>query len=328
MEASESPLEPLDMVETTVAPQEDESGTRNTWAIFTWIILVLTIVLNIVLIGILIVKRNLYSLINKLILTVAISDLLYGCLVSPFFVQNYIHIHWQQSPAYCKFYTYFFTFHDAFVPLCLVALSVYVSLKFTGVTEQMKFKRPIYIGCTILVVVLSLLLAIPATLNAAIFKENTNELTKYNLNITHPQLPDGHGEECRTLDIFTMVICYSISSSLLFCFTMSFLFSLCILGSPLLREAYDPEEHTQRWRLLLTLSLVNIFYIICGFLLNFKAVSIFIYNCCEFKQPYEGINHLLYEVFSFILLVGEPFFRPLVFLTFYLTYLINNDNVY
>ena len=27
----------------------------------------------------------------------------------------------------------------------------------------------------------------------------------------------------------------------------------------------------QRWRLLLTLSLVNIFYIICGFLLNFKV---------------------------------------------------------
>ena len=82
----------------------------------------------------------------------------------------------------------------------------------------------------------------------------------------------------------------------------------------LLRDVYDPDEHTQvsnksysveenefqylpwtqikkfitsfqnyaffcdqlhfqfqRWRLLLTLSLVNIFYIICGFLLNFKV---------------------------------------------------------
>lgn len=328
MEASENPL---DMPEPSDTPpvEDAESGTRNIWAIFTWIILILTIVLNIVLIVILIVKRNLYSLINKLILTVAIADLLYGCLVSPFFVENYIHIHWKQSPAYCKFYTYFFTFHDAFVPLCLVALSVYVSLKFTGVTEQMKYKRPIYIGCTILVVVLSLLLAIPATLNAAIFNDRTPQLQQgENITWDVVVLPEGYGEECRSKDSFTMVICYSISSSLLFCFTMSFLFSLCILGSPLLREAYDPEEHTQRWRLLLTLSLVNIFYIICGFLLNFKTVSTFMRKCCEFEQPYEGINHLMYEVFSFILLVSEPFFRPLVFLTFYLTYLINNDNVY
>ena len=74
-----------------------------------------------------------------------------------------------------------------------------------------------------------------------------------------------------------------------------------ILNPPLLRDVYDPDEHTQvrklrfkkistcldtnvpilnwwfllqRWRLLLTLSLVNIFYIICGFLLNFKVLSI------------------------------------------------------
>merc|ERR1711934_446622 len=129
-------------------------------------------------------------------------------------------------------------------------------------------------------------LAIPATVQAGVFQDNP---------------PDGgeFKEECRSWDVYTMIITYSIFSSLLFCFTFSFLFSLCILGSPLLRDVYDPEEHTQRWRLLLTLSLVNIFYIICGFLLNFKAVSIFIYNCCEFKQPYEGINHLLYEVFSF-----------------------------
>ena len=35
----------------------------------------------------------------------------------------------------------------------------------------------------------------------------------------------------------------------------------------------------QRWRLLLTLSLVNIFYIICGFLLNFK-VDIIVCKYC------------------------------------------------
>ena len=63
---------------------------------------------------------------------------------------------------------------------------------------------------------------------------------------------------------YTMLISFSIFSSLLFCFTFSFLFSLCILGSPLLRfvkklpahlirkvmtpllrDVYDPDEHTQ-----------------------------------------------------------------------------------
>jgi hypothetical protein len=36
----------------------------------------------------------------------------------------------------CRVYTYFFTFHDIFAPLCLIALSVYVSLKFTGTLSQ------------------------------------------------------------------------------------------------------------------------------------------------------------------------------------------------
>jgi hypothetical protein len=303
-----------DEIATTTATieKEDDSGTRNVWAVLTWVILVLTLVLNLVLIGILVVKRNLYSLINKLIVIVAIADLLYGCLVSPFFVENYIRINWEQSISYCRFYTYFFTFHDAFVPLCLVSLSVYVSLKFTGVTEQMKFKRPAYIGVSILVVVLSLLLPIPATCHATFFIDNRGEFKK----------------ECRTWDVYTMILTYCLSSSLLFCFTMSFLFSLCILGSPLLREAYDPEEHTQRWRLLLTLSLVNIFYIISGFLINFKDVSRFMFSCCAFEEPFAGINNVTYEVWSFVLLVAEPFFRPLVYLTFYLTYLLNNDNVY
>ena len=47
-------------------------------------------------------------------------------------------------------------------------------------------------------------------------------------------------QECRSWDVYTMLISYSIFSSLLFCFTMSFLFSLCILGSPLLSHTYDP----------------------------------------------------------------------------------------
>ena len=69
-----------------------------------------------------------------------------------------------------RFYTYYFTFHDLFAPMCLMALSCYISLKFTGVTAEMKWKRQIYIGISIAVVVFSLVLAIPATVNADIFQ--------------------------------------------------------------------------------------------------------------------------------------------------------------
>jgi hypothetical protein len=37
-----------------------------------------------------------------------------------------------QSTTYCKFFEYYFTFHDIFVPFALILLSVYVSLKFSG----------------------------------------------------------------------------------------------------------------------------------------------------------------------------------------------------
>ena len=43
-----------------------------------------------------------------------------------------------------------------------------------------------------------------------------------------------------------MIFTYFIASSFLFCFAMSFLFSLCIVGSPFLRNVYDREEYTQR----------------------------------------------------------------------------------
>ena len=43
----------------------DETGTRRTWAVLTWIMLALTIILNLILIGILVVKRNLTSITNK-----------------------------------------------------------------------------------------------------------------------------------------------------------------------------------------------------------------------------------------------------------------------
>ena len=54
--------------------------------------------------------------------------------------------------------------------------------------------------------------------------------------------------------------------------------------------------YLQRWRLLLTISLVNIFYIISGFLLNFKELSRFLYNCCLMQSPLEGSQNSLYTV--------------------------------
>ena len=48
-------------------PQEtvDETGPRNTWEILTWIFIALTIILNLLLIAILIVRRNTNSIVNK-----------------------------------------------------------------------------------------------------------------------------------------------------------------------------------------------------------------------------------------------------------------------
>ena len=175
-----------------------------------------------------------------------------------------------------RFYTFYFTFHDVFAPLCLMVLSIYLSLKFTGVTAEMKWKRQIYMATSIGVVLLSLVLAIPATAQAGVFLDSP---------------PGGDFKrECRSWDVYTMIITYPIFSSVLFCLTFSFLFSLCILGSPLLRDVFDPDEHTQRWRLLLTLSLVNIFYIISGFLLNFKELSRLLYKCCLVTSLLEGKN--------------------------------------
>ena len=99
----------------------------------------------------------------------AVVDLLYGCFVSPFFVENYVKNNWEQSSAYCSFYTFFFTFHDLFAPLCLVVLSIYISLKFTGVTAELKHKRGIYFGLAVGVISVSLLLSIPATYNVSMF---------------------------------------------------------------------------------------------------------------------------------------------------------------
>ena len=44
---------------------EDDSGKRKVWEILSWIVLALTLVLNIVVIGVLAVRRNVISVINK-----------------------------------------------------------------------------------------------------------------------------------------------------------------------------------------------------------------------------------------------------------------------
>ena len=48
-----------------VEEEYDETGTRHTWAILTWIVVAVTIILNLALIGILVIKRNLNSIANK-----------------------------------------------------------------------------------------------------------------------------------------------------------------------------------------------------------------------------------------------------------------------
>ena len=71
-------------------------------------------------------------MLSTAILTIGIVDLLFGIFVSPFYVENYTETDWQQSLSYCQFFEFFFTFHDLFVPLILILLSTYVSLKFAG----------------------------------------------------------------------------------------------------------------------------------------------------------------------------------------------------
>ena len=82
-----------------------------------------------------------------------------------------------------------------------------------------------------------------------------------------------------------------------------------------------------RWRLLLSVSLVNGFFIVSGFLLNFKEISRMFFECCEFKEPYNSINTNTYEIWSFVLLIAEPFLRPLTWLLFYFYYLMNDPSM-
>ena len=50
---------------TEVEEKVDETSSRNIWEILTWIFIAFTIILNLVLIAILILRRNLTSIVNK-----------------------------------------------------------------------------------------------------------------------------------------------------------------------------------------------------------------------------------------------------------------------
>ena len=42
------------------------------------------------------------DLVNKAVLCIGIVDLIYAVFVSPFFIENYIDIHWNQTIGYCR----------------------------------------------------------------------------------------------------------------------------------------------------------------------------------------------------------------------------------
>ena len=93
---------------------------------------------------------------------------------------------------------------------------------------------------------------------------------------------------------------------------------------PLKREnesSLYKSSKSYRWRLLLSLSLINGLYIVTGFLLNFKEVSRFAFDCCEIQQPFLGTDTLTYDIWSFTMLLSEPMLRPLVTLGFYFKYI-------
>ena len=52
-------------------------------------------------------------------------------------------------------------------------------------------------------------------------------------------------------------------------------------------------------------------------------------NACNSRDCFvSGIDNSTYEIWSFILLIAEPFFRPLVYLTFYFRYLMDDPMAY
>jgi len=288
---------------------EEESKLREIWRISTYVITAFTLLLNLIILVLVIAKRSFNTVANFAIVLIGLADLGYGMIVLPFMVDNYIDNDWNYSDNFCRFFTFYFTFHDIFLAILLVTFSFWIALKFSDVdiASRRGFSVKYLFVCIALA---SILFSLPATINASVFQERIGDKVK---------------QECRTSDVYSMLFFFGLGSSMLFCITMAFLFSLCILGSPLLKTSYDIQEHNHKWRLMLTFSIVNILMIICGFPLNFKEVLRFLYKCCSMKEVFTAVNTTLYDVWSFLLLASASFLRPGVFLIFYNKYLMSDE---
>ena len=84
-----------------------------------------------------------------------------------------------------QFYEFYFTFHDFFVPLVLILLSTYVSVKYPGATVQLRSKKTIYVALFAICLLFSVFLSIPATLKAAIFIDDPPGMLLYMTNPTN-----------------------------------------------------------------------------------------------------------------------------------------------
>ena len=51
-------------------------------------------------------------------------------------------------------------------------------------------------------------------------------------------------------------------------------------------------------------------------------------KCCAIEKPFSGTNTLTYDIWSFVLLISEPFLRPLAILAFYFRYLLTDVSAY
>jgi len=288
---------------------EEESKLREIWRISTYVITAFTLLLNLIILVLVIAKRSFNTVANFAIVLIGLADLGYGMIVLPFMVDNYIDNDWNYSDNFCRFFTFYFTFHDIFLAILLVTFSFWIALKFSDV--DIATRRGFSVKYLFVFIALaSILFSLPATINASVFQERIGDKVK---------------QECRTSDVYSMLFFFGLGSSMLFCITMAFLFSLCILGSPLLKTSYDIQEHNHKWRLMLTFSIVNILMIICGFPLNFKEVLRFLYKCCSMKEVFTAVNTTLYDVWSFLLLASASFLRPGVFLIFYNKYLMSDE---
>jgi len=285
--------------ETAVENESEEDNGRYTWKISTYTITGLSILINLILLLVLVVKKKHISG-KTAIMTMSAADLLYGMCVLPFFVDNFVDNLWDLGLEYCRFFIFYFTFHDIFISLWLMTSCIFICLKYTGVGFLRYRGRTFQLMIWMTILCSSILLALPATVHSQLFQNGQEDFK----------------QECRSLDVYTMPTIYMFTSSVLFCGTMGFLFSLCIFGSPFLKSVYTTEEFNIKWKTLLAVSMVNAIYIICAFLLNFKELSRFFYNCCSLERPFINLNNTTYDAWSFSLYGSKAFLRSFILLMY------------